>query len=431
MLSLILWEIRRRVGTIVGWAIGLGAFCAAHQLIYTALPDEVRRIDVRALTLLESLGMQTFATFEGFMLSTALNLLPLLTGALGVALGVGALAAEESDGTLEWLASLPISRTRLLLGKAIAAAFVLLAIVALAGLITAGAFLALSPETPVTAADLFLVILVNWLIGFVFLAISLFLGAYLPTRGAATSTSATALLVSFLGNNLAGMAPAMEPYRTLLPHFYFDRITGMWTGEVGWLDMGTLAAIGLGALLLAFSAFTRRSLTVAAWPWQRPRPPKRLRTIAATAGGTSSGPRALASTIVALLGLALLAAPVAAYRELAPVVPTPPPTLPSAPTATPLSPTATSAPTTEPTAVIPPTSTPTLTSSPPPTATATITPAPTATPVTYTVQPGDTLAEIAQAQGVTLEALIEANNIEEPSRIEVGDVFIIPLPPAE
>ncbi len=45
---------------------------------------------------------------------------------------------------------------------------------------------------------------------------------------------------------------------------------------------------------------------------------------------------------------------------------------------------------------------------------------------TYTVQPGDTLAEIAAAFGVTLEALVEANNIENIDVIEVGQVLIIP-----
>lgn len=45
---------------------------------------------------------------------------------------------------------------------------------------------------------------------------------------------------------------------------------------------------------------------------------------------------------------------------------------------------------------------------------------------TYVVQPGDTLAEIAAAQGVTLQALVEANNIQNVDVIEVGQVLIIP-----
>ncbi len=45
---------------------------------------------------------------------------------------------------------------------------------------------------------------------------------------------------------------------------------------------------------------------------------------------------------------------------------------------------------------------------------------------TYTVQAGDTLAVIAADFGVSLDRLIEANDITDPDRIEVGDVLVIP-----
>jgi murein DD-endopeptidase MepM/ murein hydrolase activator NlpD len=47
-------------------------------------------------------------------------------------------------------------------------------------------------------------------------------------------------------------------------------------------------------------------------------------------------------------------------------------------------------------------------------------------PPTYTVVPGDTLAEIAQRLGVTLDALVTANQIADPSLIRVGQVLVIP-----
>ena len=45
---------------------------------------------------------------------------------------------------------------------------------------------------------------------------------------------------------------------------------------------------------------------------------------------------------------------------------------------------------------------------------------------TYTIQAGDTLAVIAADFGVSLDRLIEANDIADPDRIEVGDVLVIP-----
>ena len=45
---------------------------------------------------------------------------------------------------------------------------------------------------------------------------------------------------------------------------------------------------------------------------------------------------------------------------------------------------------------------------------------------TYTVVRGDWLAKIAQRLGVSVRALVEANDILDPTRIEVGQVLIIP-----
>ncbi|MGD8584665.1 MAG: LysM peptidoglycan-binding domain-containing protein [Chloroflexota bacterium] len=45
---------------------------------------------------------------------------------------------------------------------------------------------------------------------------------------------------------------------------------------------------------------------------------------------------------------------------------------------------------------------------------------------TYTVQSGDTLAEIAIRFNVTLEALAAANDIEDFDHIEAGQVLVIP-----
>jgi Tol biopolymer transport system component/LysM repeat protein len=51
-------------------------------------------------------------------------------------------------------------------------------------------------------------------------------------------------------------------------------------------------------------------------------------------------------------------------------------------------------------------------------------------PVTYVVQPGDTLSEIAARFNVTLAALLEANDITDPTLIRPGRVLIIPVPGA-
>lgn len=58
----------------------------------------------------------------------------------------------------------------------------------------------------------------------------------------------------------------------------------------------------------------------------------------------------------------------------------------------------------------------------------TVTPLPTATLQVYEVQPGDNLTTIARRYGVTIDALMAANNINNPNRIIPGEVLLIPAP---
>ena len=56
------------------------------------------------------------------------------------------------------------------------------------------------------------------------------------------------------------------------------------------------------------------------------------------------------------------------------------------------------------------------------------TPAPTATPagVAYTVKSGDTLGKIAAANNSTVEAIVKANNLSDPDKLQVGQQLTIP-----
>jgi lipoprotein-anchoring transpeptidase ErfK/SrfK len=48
------------------------------------------------------------------------------------------------------------------------------------------------------------------------------------------------------------------------------------------------------------------------------------------------------------------------------------------------------------------------------------------TGIPYVIQPGEHLAEIAQRYGVTWPAIVQANNITDPNRVEAGQTIIIP-----
>ena len=57
MISLLQHELRVRRGSTIGWALGLGFFSVIYTIIYPNLPAEMREIDVRAVTFLDSVSI--------------------------------------------------------------------------------------------------------------------------------------------------------------------------------------------------------------------------------------------------------------------------------------------------------------------------------------------------------------------------------------
>ncbi|MFQ5400351.1 MAG: LysM peptidoglycan-binding domain-containing protein [Anaerolineae bacterium] len=55
-------------------------------------------------------------------------------------------------------------------------------------------------------------------------------------------------------------------------------------------------------------------------------------------------------------------------------------------------------------------------------------PSPSAAAIEHVVARGETLTEIAQQYGVTVEAIVEANALVNPNHVEAGQVILIPRP---
>ena len=78
------------------------------------------------------------------------------------------------------------------------------------------------------------------------------------------------------------------------------------------------------------------------------------------------------------------------------------------------------------TLVRPPTDTPRPTDTPAPTHT--VRPRPEPVQTIHTVQPGETLFQIAKQYGVSVDALMATNGIADPHLIKIGQELIIPGP---
>lgn len=264
-------ETRTRRGTIIGWAVGLSAFVAIYSSAFPTLPPEVTQSDIGSIDMYRALGLSDMATFSGYFTSVILNYLTVLLGIYAIAVGTAALGGEDDSGVLELWVTLPLSRWRLVLAKALGLGLITLVILVIVAVATIGAFAAIQTqvETSVTIGEIFLLTLNTWPLTMAFAMLGLFLGAYLPTRRSAIVLSAVILVASFFGNNMAPLVEPLEPLQPLFPFYHYHAsVTAIIGGKLAG-NVLVLLGIVVALLLLAILAFQHRNVTVGAWPWQR------------------------------------------------------------------------------------------------------------------------------------------------------------------
>jgi ABC-2 type transport system permease protein len=218
----------------------------------------------------KSLGM-SLGTFEDWVASILIALMPLVASIYAIGNGTGTLAGEEEDGRLEMMVTLPLPRWQVVTAKAAAlvlSSFIIYLIVSAVSLFV---FQSIESqiETDLVAMDMFKAVLSAWPLVFTMGMISMFLSAFCSSRRFASMISAVILIVSYFGNTLSNSTDLLDPFKPFFLFTYLDATANAVSNGQASGDVTVLLGIGLVAFLLALFFFQQRNLTVGAWPWQR------------------------------------------------------------------------------------------------------------------------------------------------------------------
>jgi len=275
MFRLLLQELRSRRNAIIGWAIGLTLLPAIYVGIYPQFAEDLAGMGaILEMDIYKAMGM-SFGTFEDWLASTVINIVPILVAIYAVLDGTGTLAGEEDSGKLELVVALPIPRWQIVTVKAIALNIALFLILLLVAISTTIVFIAIESdvETTLVATDVLWGLLYTWPIAMAFGMVSLFLGTFAPSRRNAALIATVVVVVSYFGTNLASQVSALESIKPLFLFNYLDATASLWVDGPQTSDVLILLGLSLVAFLLALVFFQRRDITVGAWPWQRGRIP--------------------------------------------------------------------------------------------------------------------------------------------------------------
>lgn len=272
MLRLFLQELRFRRNAMIIWGLSLCFFPIVYIGMYPSFAEQMASFqEIMDLAIYQAMGI-SMGSFEDFIASTVNNLVPVIVGVYAVINGTGTLAGEEDEGLLELIVTLPIHRWKILTVKAVTLGISLLFILAIVGAGAALTLVAIEGQIEaiaVTPIDMFVSVIAAWPLVMALGMISIFLGAFSPSRRIAVGISTAVVIISYLGSNLTGMIESLESIEWLFVFHFFDATAQAFEKGQQTSDVLTLLGITLLMYALALFFFHKRDITVGAWPWQK------------------------------------------------------------------------------------------------------------------------------------------------------------------
>jgi ABC-2 type transport system permease protein len=266
LLAIIRNEFWQRRRSILFWTIGIMALIAVDMLLYSEIKQESAQIN-DVYNSLPATVKAMFADTTDFMSAAGYLsirvyylLLPLLLTIYTITLGSGLIGKEEQQGTLELLLARPVSRLKLLLGKALAGAGILLCML-LAALVTALACYAAVGFPGVSAVSIALVTVDAFVLGTLFGAVALCLGCLeKPWRTLAAPLAALIAFGGYLLASLEGTASWLIWPARLLPYHYYYPSSILNGQSHGLKVMAGYVAVGLALFVAGWLGFRRRDI---------------------------------------------------------------------------------------------------------------------------------------------------------------------------
>jgi ABC-2 type transport system permease protein len=241
--------LRDGLRSFVGFATYIVLMVAAIVAIYPSIghnPSLTKLVKSYPGTLKAFIGfggVVDYSSAIGYLGIELFSLvLPGLLVAAAVAAGARAIAGEEEQATLDLLLANPLSRRRLVLEKAAALA----ASAAAAGLdVTVGHLAAAAAATG--------------LLGLLYGAIALAVGAASGRRGLALAVSGAAAGAAYLANALGSLVGALTPLRQASPFYQYGAVDPLRHG-LTFAHASPLAAGTVFLIAVAVVVFARRDL---------------------------------------------------------------------------------------------------------------------------------------------------------------------------
>lgn len=251
--SLVIWGVI----VVLFVVVGVSKFSA-----YAGNPEMLAILDAMPPALLSAFNLTAFnlTTVSGFF-GVMFTYYALLLSIAAAMWGSDIISKEERDKTVEFALTLPVTRSRLVTAKALAALVNCVALL----LITWGASLvSAAPYHPDSDFYRFLSLcmLALFIMQLVFLAVSLLLGCAMKQYRRASSAAVSLSLGTYFLSILAGMRSSLKFLNYFTPFKYFDAGMLLRESRLDLTFVGLSLAIIVVSMAAAYRMYARRDLYI-------------------------------------------------------------------------------------------------------------------------------------------------------------------------
>ncbi len=257
-------ELRANLKSLIIWCVimallilvGISKFSA-----YFNNPELLKILDSMPAALIEAMNMRAFnlTTISGFY--GIMGVYFALLGAIAAAMwGSDAISKEERDKTVEFSLVLPVTRSKVITAKVLAALVNCIVFVLVTWLVSYGVAQSYKPDQ-VFYNFLTLQMVAMFVIELVFLAIGLLLGCAMKQYKRSSSIAIAIILVAYFLSILSGLQKNLEFLKYFTPFKYFDASDLFRNGLSGtylMLSAGIIFVCVVGAYL----TYNRRDLYI-------------------------------------------------------------------------------------------------------------------------------------------------------------------------
>ncbi len=264
-MNIFLRELRANLKSLIVWSVILALLIMIGTAKFSAFagnPEMLAMLDSMPEGVVEALSMRGFnlTTISGFY--GIMFIYFALMGAMAAAIwGSDIISKEERDKTVEFSLVLPVSRSRVITAKALAALVNCIAFVLITWAISLVAVRSYDPDQ---AFYQFLALEMQamFLLELIFLAIGLLLGCAMKQYKRAASVAVAIILVTYFLSVMISMQEKLDFLKYFSPFKYFEAVVLYTNGKIDTLYLLLSAGIIVVCLAFAYLIYNKRDLYI-------------------------------------------------------------------------------------------------------------------------------------------------------------------------